>query len=118
MFSILWRLRQSAPSRGKLIFLFYFNGMLEYAPSNPIAKHEDEVADYPAIIHTWHPMRQRKELQYLSSQNGIKSVKEDSKTPTGQFNINTEGLASLAFPAVEQDAQGLFANRLASLNHA
>ncbi|WP_018631759.1 restriction endonuclease subunit S [Neomegalonema perideroedes] len=54
---------------------------------------------------------------YFASRAGRAAIRERSKTSAGQFNINTEGLASLPFPNIPRAQQDRFANALASLEH-
>jgi type I restriction enzyme S subunit len=46
---------------------------------------------------------------YLSSAEGRKSLLERAKTSAGQFNINTESLASIEIPMIPIEQQERFA---------
>lgn len=52
---------------------------------------------------------------YFASQIGRSSVRERCKTSAGQYNINTEGLASLPFPKVPRAEQNKFADALEAI---
>lgn len=52
---------------------------------------------------------------YFASQVGRSAVRERCKTSAGQYNINTEGLASLPFPDVPRADQDKFAEVLAAI---
>ena len=53
---------------------------------------------------------------YFATQIGRAAVRERCKTSAGQYNINTEGLASLPFPDVPRAEQDRFAMALAAIN--
>lgn len=55
---------------------------------------------------------------YLTSQAGRAAIRERCKTSAGQFNINTEGLASLPFPEVPRAEQDKFADAVAAMAQA
>lgn len=52
---------------------------------------------------------------YFASQIGRAAVRERCKTSAGQYNINTEGLASLPFPVVPRADQDRFAEALSAI---
>lgn len=52
---------------------------------------------------------------YFASQIGRAAIRERCKTSAGQFNINTEGLASLPFPNVPRVEQDRFAEAAISI---
>lgn len=52
---------------------------------------------------------------YFASRTGRSAIRERCKTSAGQFNINTEGLASLPFPDVSRAKQDKFADAMASI---
>jgi type I restriction enzyme S subunit len=52
---------------------------------------------------------------YLSSRAGRKAMLERAKTSAGQFNVNTEGLASIPIPAADLDLQKRFSSALSAL---
>ncbi|WP_315806598.1 MULTISPECIES: restriction endonuclease subunit S [unclassified Bradyrhizobium] len=54
--------------------------------------------------------------EYLSTSEGRRALRERSKTSAGQFNINTEGLASITIPLPPIKEQLNFARRMASVD--
>lgn len=55
---------------------------------------------------------------YFASQAGRGAIRERCKTSAGQFNINTDGLASLPFPDVSRTEQDEFANAISDIEQA
>lgn len=52
---------------------------------------------------------------FLATENGRKALRARAKTSAGQFNINIEGLGSLAIPVPPLDLQNKFAETVATL---